>query len=280
MKVKKFLLFVLYCVPFFLFAQEQITVKGVVTESASGQPAIGVSVLVKGSSNGTVTDIDGNYTLTNVPDNATLVFSYIGMLTQEVNVGGRTTIQVALSEDVQVLDEVVAIGYGSARKRDLTGSIASVKAEEIANRPSANPLATLQGKIAGVQVVNSGRAGQDPEIRIRGTNSINGYKPLYIVDGLFSDNINYINPADIESMEVLKDPSSLAIFGKNGANGVIIITTKKAKAGQTIVNLNTSFGYKHIYDRIDVTNAAQFRELYDEQRINQGSDPYDYTNWG
>lgn len=263
-----------------LFAQQQINVTGTVTEGATGDPAIGVTVLVKGTSLGTVTDIDGNYTLNNVPANATLVFSYIGMTTVEEPVNGRTVINAVMNEDIQALEELVVIGYGAARKRDLTGSIVTISADEIANRPSANPLASLQGKVAGVQVVNSGRAGQDPEIRIRGTNSVNGYKPLYIVDGLFSDNINYINPSDIQSMEILKDPSSLAIFGMRGANGVIIITTKKAKAGQTIVNLNASYGLKNINDLIDVTNAAQFRELYDEQRVNQGALPFDYTNWG
>ena len=120
-------------------------------------------------------------------------------------------------------------------------------------------MASIQGKIAGVQIVNTGRAGQDPEIRIRGTNSINGYTPLYVVDGLFTDNINYLNPADIESMEILKDPSSLAIFGVRGANGVIIITTKRAKEGQTTVSINASVGFKHIGDRVELTNASQFK---------------------
>ena len=280
MKLKSILILCFLLSFVVIFAQQQISVSGVVTENATGDPAIGVSILVKGTTNGTVTDIDGNYSLTNVPSDAILVFSYIGMLTIEENVNGRSTINISMMEDVQALDEVVVIGYGTARKRDLTGSIVSVSAAEIADRPSTNPLASLQGKVAGVQIVNTGRAGQDPEIRIRGTNSINGYKPLYIVDGLFSDNIGHINPSDVESMEILKDPSSLAIFGVRGANGVIIITTRKAKMGQTIVNLNTSFGFKEIYDRIDLTNAVQFKELYDEQRINQGAPPYNYSNWG
>ena len=127
--------------------------------------------------------------------------------------------------------------------------------------------------------MNTGRAGQDPEIRVRGTNSINGFKPLYVVDGLFTDNINYLNTADIESMEILKDPSSLAIFGVRGANGVIIITTKRAKIGKTMVNINSSVGWKVIYDRVGVTNAEEFKMLYNEQLISQGSDPYDYTQW-
>jgi TonB-linked SusC/RagA family outer membrane protein len=186
---------------------------------------------------------------------------------------------VTLSEDVQALEEVVVIGYGAARKRDLTGSIATVSANDIANRPTTNPLAAIQGKVSGVQVVNSGRAGQDPEIRIRGTNSITGHLPLYVVDGLFVDNINYLNPSDIESMEILKDASSLAIFGVRGANGVIIINTKRAKEGQTIVNINSSAGFKSVNDRMEMTGAALFRQLYDEQLVNQGAAPFDYTLW-
>ena len=137
----------------------------------------------------------------------------------------------------------------------------------------------MQGKIAGVQVINSGKAGADPEIRVRGTNSINGYKPLYVVDGLFNDNINFLNPQDIESMEILKDPSSLAIFGVRGANGVIIITTKKAKEGQTRVNINGSFGFKRVTDKIAMVDAAGFKELYNEQLRNEGNPEFDFTPW-
>ena len=264
---------------FVFFAQQQKTVTGTVTEGATGDPAIGVTVLVKGSTIGTVTDIDGNYTLSNVPQDATIVFSYIGMLTIEEPLNGRSVVSVIMAEDVQALDEVVVIGYGSARKRDLTGSIVSLNANEIANRPTTNLISSVQGKVAGVQIVNTGRAGQDPEVRIRGTNSINGYSPLYVVDGLFSDNINYLNPSDIESMEILKDPSSLAIFGVRGANGVIIVNTKRAKRGQTVVNVNSSVGFKEVTHKMPMTNAAQFRELYDEQRMNQGLGSFDYSNW-
>ena len=264
---------------FVIFAQQQITVTGTVTEGATGDPAIGVTVLVKGTTIGTVTDIDGNYTLSNVPQDAIIVFSYIGMLTIEEPLNGRSVVSVIMAEDVQALDEVVVIGYGSARKRDLTGSIVSLNADEISNRPTTNLISSVQGKVAGVQIVNTGRAGQDPEVRIRGTNSINGYSPLYVVDGLFSDNINYLNPSDIESMEILKDPSSLAIFGVRGANGVIIVNTKRAKRGQTVVNFNSSLGFKEVTHKMPMTNAAQFRELYDEQRMNQGLGSFDYTNW-
>ena len=260
-------------------AQNKITISGVVTDK-TGETVIGASVRVKGQeSKGSITDINGKYQIVDVASNATLIFRYIGMREQEIAVNGRSTINVKMEEDSQLIDEVVVVGYGSAKKRDLTGSIVTVKADEIASKPSTNPLASIQGKVAGVQVVNTGRAGQDPEIRVRGTNSINGFKPLYVVDGLFTDNINYLNTADIESMEILKDPSSLAIFGVRGANGVIIITTKRAKIGKTMVNINSSVGWKVIYDRVGVTNAEEFKMLYNEQLISQGSDPYDYTQW-
>ena len=259
-----------------LFAQEK-TVTGTVTDSTN-EPLIGASVVIQGTSNGTITDIDGKYSITASPDNV-LEFSYVGMVKQDVKVGSQHVINIQLKEDSQMLAETVVIGYGSAKKRDLTGSITNIKGAEIANKPSTNPLSSLQGKVAGVQIINSGQAGSDPEIRVRGTNSINGYKPLYIVDGLFNDNINFLNPEDIESMEVLKDPSSLAIFGVRGANGVIIITTKKAKEGQTLVNINTSFGWKHVVDRITMVNASQFKELYSEQLVNEKNPAFDFSGW-
>lgn len=259
-----------------VFSQEK-TITGTVTDT-SGEPLIGVSVVKQGTGNGGITDIDGKYSI-KVSSGATLEFSYVGMQKQLIKVGNQTVINVQMKDDSQVLAETVVIGYGSAKKRDLTGSITNIKGDEIANKPVTNPLSALQGKIAGVQVINSGRAGADPEIRVRGTNSINGYKPLYVVDGLFNDNINFLNPQDIESMEILKDPSSLAIFGVRGANGVIIITTKKAKEGQTRVNINSSFGFKSVVDKIKMVDATGFKELYNEQLRNQGSSEFDFSKW-
>lgn len=254
------------------------TVAGMVTD-ALGDPLIGATVQIRGGAQGVITDLDGKYSISATPTDV-LEFSYVGMVKQSITVGTQNVINVQLKDDSQMLAETVVIGYGSAKKRDLTGSITNIKGEEIANKPSTNPLASLQGKIAGVQIVNNGRAGSDPEIRVRGTNSINGYKPLYIVDGLFNDNINYLNPEDIESMEILKDPSSLAIFGVRGANGVIIITTKRAKEGQTLVNINSSFGWKSVVDKVALTDATQFKELYNEQLANQGETPFDFARWG
>ncbi len=259
-----------------VFAQEK-TVTGVVTDSFN-EPLIGASIVVQGTTNGVITDLDGKYSIKVTPG-ATLQFSYVGMEKQNIKVGNQSIINVQLKDDSQMLAETVVIGYGSAKKRDLTGSITNIKGDEIANKPVANPLSALQGKVAGVQVINSGRAGEDPEIRVRGTNSINGYKPLYVVDGLFNDNINFLNPQDIESMEILKDPSSLAIFGVRGANGVIIITTKKAKVGQTRVNINGSFGFKSVPNQIEMVDAAGFKELYNEQLRNEGNPEFDFTGW-
>jgi TonB-linked SusC/RagA family outer membrane protein len=274
----------LLCVLVFLlgsipsFAQE-ISVSGKVTAS-DGSPLPGASVLIKGTYTGVPTDTEGIYKISVPSKESILVFSMIGMTAQEIIVGSKSTIDVELKDDSRSLNEVVVIGYGTANKRDLTGSIVTIKGKDIADKPSVNPVASLQGKVAGLSIVNSGRPGAEPDVRIRGTNTINGVKPVYIVDGILNDNINFVNPADIESMEVLKDPSSLAIFGVRGANGAIAITTKKAKSGQLMVNFNTTVGIKKVSDRISMTNADQFKELYNEQLANQGSAPYDYTKWG
>jgi TonB-linked SusC/RagA family outer membrane protein len=177
---------------------------------------------------------------------------------------------------------VVVIGYGTANKRDLTGSIVKISGKEVADKPNTNPVASLQAKVAGLSVVNNGTPGKEPDIRIRGTISIGSVRPLYVVDGIFNDNIDYINPNDIESIEILKDPSSLAIFGVRGAAGVIMITTKRAKTGQLLINYNFSMGTKKLVDKIKWANASQFRELYEEEKVNIGATaapPLDYNLW-
>jgi len=247
----------------------EIKVSGRITDE-NGAPLAGASVKVKGSSQGVSANANGEFTIT-VPDDAVLIFSYVGYDERQIPVSGQATINVALQPSVKVQDQVVVIGYGTAAKRDLTGSITMIKAKEIADKPAANPLNLLQGKVSGLSVVASGRVGSEPDVRIRGTNSINGVKPVYIVDGILNDNINFLNSADIESIEILKDPSSLAIFGVRGANGAIAITTKKAKSGQLLVNFNTSFGFKRVQNRIKLTDGPQFKTLYDEQMANMGS---------
>ncbi len=255
-----------------------IRVTGRVTSAEGGEGLAGVSITVKGSRIGTTTDVSGNYAIT-VPDNATLVFSSVGYETKEVVVAGQAVINVTLSLSVKVQEQVVVIGYGTASKRDLTGSITKVSGKEVADKPNANPISSLQGKVAGLSVVNSGTPGAQPDIRIRGTSSIGQVHPLYVVDGIFNDNIDYLNPNDIESIEILKDPSSLAIFGVKGATGVIAITTKKARAGQTIINFNTSYGFKKLVDKIKMANAAQFATLFAEENANNGVPTPSYSEF-
>lgn len=263
---------------FHAYAQER-TVSGQVVGAEDEMPIPGVSVTVEGTAIGTATDLDGNYTLSVPGNDAVLVFSLLGMETVREIVGDREVVNVAMQFDAAELEEVVVIGYGTAQKRDLTGSIVSIDGSEVADKPSTNPVSSLQGKVAGVQITNSGRPGATPDIRIRGTNNIYGTGPLYVVDGILNDNINFLNPSDIESIEVLKDPSSLAIFGVRGANGVIIITTKQARAGELNFNFNSTVGFKQVADPMDMVDAAGFKMLYDEQLVNDGAEPYDFTNW-
>ena len=245
-------------------------VSGKITSSL-GEVLSGVTVSVKGSSLGTQTDANGNFSLT-VPDNAVLVISYVGYVSQEIPVSARTSIIVSLVASTQKMDEVVVIGYGTASKRDLTGSIVKILGKDIADKPNTNPISSLQSKVAGLSVVNDGRPGEDPDIRIRGTISIGTVHPLYVVDGILNDDIKFLNPNDIESIEVLKDPSSLAIFGVRGAAGVIIVSTKKAKAGQLTVNVNSTFGAKKLVDAVKVVDAAQFKMLLSEEAANRITD--------
>ncbi|MFC4231957.1 TonB-dependent receptor [Parasediminibacterium paludis] len=255
---------------------QDIKVSGKVT-GTNGEALASVSIQIKGSKVGTSTNASGTYSIS-VPEGATLIYSYVGYDPIEEQVGKRTEINVSLKPDTKALDEVVVIGYGTANKRDLTGSITKVSGKEVEDKPNTNPVASLQGKVAGLSVVNNGTPGAAPDIRIRGTVSIGNVHPLYVVDGIFNDNIDYINPSDIESIEILKDPSSLAIFGVKGATGVIAITTKKAKSGQILVTYNASYGSKKLVDKIKLANADQFKTLFAEENANNGiTTPYDYT---
>ena len=215
-----------------LVAMAQNTVTGNVMSAADDEPMIGASVLVKGSPTGTMTDFDGNFTLKNVPADATLIFSAVGYERIEVPVNGQSVINVTMNEVASLLDEVVVVGYGTVKRSDLTSSISTVKAEDITEVTTGNPMDALQGKVSGVQIASGGGPGTTPKVIIRGITSVNGSTPLYVVDGvpLNTSNINFINNNDIESMEVLKDASASAIYGTRASNGVIIITTKKVKA--------------------------------------------------
>ncbi len=270
------LLIFIVSLPSVVFAQAT-TVTGKVTGS-DGTPLAGVTVQEKGSKTGTATDASGNFSLKVSGSDAVLNFSFVGYESQSVALSGRSDIAVSMKVAAgRELEQVVVIGYGTANKRDLTGSIVQVSGKEVQDKPNTNPVESLQGKVAGLSVVNNGTPGQEPDIRIRGTVSIGSVHPLYVVDGILEDNIDYINPNDIESIEILKDPSSLAIFGVKGATGVIAITTKKAAAGKTVINFNTTYGYKKLVDKIKMANAAEFSKLFDEENANNGVTTPDYS---
>lgn len=253
------------------FVIQETKVTGIV-KATDGQPIPSVTVRIKGSNAATATDAAGTYSIS-VPDGATLVFSSVGYLTQEIPVNGRTEINVTLAIAAKDINEVVVIGYGTASKRDLTGSIVKVAGKEIADKPNTNPISSLQSKVAGLSIVNNGVPGSQPDIRIRGTVSMGSVNPLYVVDGIFTDNIDYLNSNDIESIEILKDPSSLAIFGVKGASGVIAITTKKAKNGQINITLSSSYGVKNLVDKIKLANGDDFRKIFAMEAANGLQDP-------
>lgn len=273
--LKKFFFFIVFLYGSFLQAQ---TIKGKVT-TADG-PLPGASVLVKGTNNGTSTDFDGNYTLNNVAADATLVVSYVGYLTQEVPVNGQSTINFALEEDAAALDEVVVVGYGAKKKSLVTGAISSVNSDDIKSVSNQRVEQALQGRTSGVTVSSSsGSPGSGARIRIRGTGSSGNSEPLFIVDGMKVSNIDNIPPSDIENLEVLKDAASAAIYGTEGANGVIIITTKSGKGKKIKVNFNSQLGFQFLNSKIELMNAAQFvtymNEAGNTSVVNNGVD----TNW-
>ncbi len=261
---------------------QNVTVKGTVTDK-TGETVIGASVVEKGNtSNGTITDIDGNYTLS-VPSKATLVFSYVGMTTQEAAVKGQTVINIVMSEDSQALEEVVVIGYGSVKKKDLTGSVATVNSEVLAAVPVASATEALTGKMAGVQITTTeGSPDAEMKIRVRGGGSITGDNtPLFIVDGFPVESISDIPASDIEDMTVLKDASSTAIYGSRGANGVILVTTKSGKEGKVNVSYNAYYSWKKIAKTLDVLSASDYAKWQYELALlkSNGKDLSSYEDY-
>lgn len=237
-------------------------VTGKVTDpSGSGLP--GVSVQLKGTQRGTNTDAEGVYTLTDVPANATLVFSFIGFTSQEVAVGNRSTVDVQLADDTKALEEVVVVGYGTAKRKDLTGSVAQVTAKDFNAGVNPNPLQAIQGKVAGLVITApSGDPNTNPTVRLRGYTSLaGGSDPLYVVDGMIGVPISTVSPQDIETMDVLKDASAAAIYGSRAANGVILITTKRGKSGKTVLTFNNYVGVSTISNRLDMLDADGYRSF-------------------
>lgn len=256
------------------FSQNRV-ITGRVTTSEDGLGVPGVSVLVKGSTIGTSSDVDGNFKIS-VGLNASLLFSSVGYLTQEISVGNKTQIIIKLAADNTSLSEVVVVGYGTQKKSQMTGAISSVSSKQISELPVTNARQALQGRAAGVDVVQPGsKPGAGPQIRIRGRRSFNATNdPLYVVDGIpLAGGIDDINPSDITSMEVLKDASSTAIYGSRGANGVVLISTKRGKAGKTIVSVDSYYGLNQQLGTIGVMNGTEFAEYKRESRRAVGQYP-------
>lgn len=245
-------------------------VKGKITDT-DGLPLIGASVVEKGTSNGTVTNVDGDYSLELTGDEPVLQFSFIGYLTEEVAVNGRDEINMTLLLNLQELSEVVVVGYGVQKKSDVTGAIVSVKSEDIEKTPSLNVANSLQGKAAGVTVTsNSGTPGGSVKVRIRGVGTIGDANPLYVVDGFPTSDIYYLNPGDIESIEVLKDASASAIYGARGANGVILVTTKKGQKGGSKITFTSYAGTQELVNQPNVLSGPQYHELMKQMNENDG----------
>lgn len=260
------------------FAQDR-TITGTVTDNKQ-EPLIGVNVVVKGNTSvGAITDLNGKYSLSVPEGKATLVFSYIGYVTQEVSVGSRNTVDVVLVDDAQALDEVVVVGYGVVKKRDLVGSIASVKSQDITAVPTSNVLESMQGKIAGLDMTrSSGQPGSAFNFTIRGNRSLTASNaPLILVDGIAYGTDIDINPNDVESIEVLKDASTTAIYGSRGANGVILVTTKKGKEGKAKVDFNAYWGPSFSTNLPKVNNTEQYVAMRREamRAVGQWNSPAD-----
>jgi TonB-linked SusC/RagA family outer membrane protein len=247
-----------------------IRVSGKVT-GTNGVALAGVSVTIKGSNTGTTTDDAGNYAISVPDENSVLVFSYVGYSLQEVAVGNRTTIDISLVATASQLDQIVVVGYGTARRREITGSVASVRGAELAKQPVLTATQAVQGKVAGVQVLTSGDPNALPTIRIRGTGTLfAGANPLYVVDGIITDDIRNINSADIVSMDILKDASSTAIYGMRAANGVVLITTKKGRSGKLTINYDVSMGVKEATRLVDMAGPEQYANYLNEANIYYG----------
>lgn len=245
---------------------------GTVTDSL-GSPLIGVTIKVKGGTTGTVTNQNGQFSL-QAPGTAVLVISYVGYQRKEVPVEGKTNLDIVLTSSATQLDQLVVVGYGTQQRRDLTGAISTIDADEIAKIGAGNPAAALQGKVSGVNIVNSGVPGQAPNVRIRGVGTLNNTNPLYVVDGMFVDDISFINSNDIKSMAILKDASATAIYGSRGANGVVLITTKSGHSENPTFNFNAYEGIQQVVgSNFEMVNAHQYATLINEGLKSLGEQP-------
>ncbi len=268
--MKRYILFLFISLLTFSLHAQNIDVTGTVIGESDQEPIIGAYVKVKGSTTGTVTDLNGTYMLKGVSGKATLVISCVGYATQEIPVKDRHTLNITLKDEASDLNEVVVIGYGAVKKGDLTSSISAIKGDKLEHMSTGNVMNALQGQVNGVQISNAGGPGASPRVIIRGISTINGSDPLYVVDGMpVGTNINFLNQNDIESMQVLKDASASAIYGTRGSNGVILITTKKGAAGKTKFNASATWGFQTL-SKPDIAGADEYRQVFNTRYTNDG----------
>ena len=273
---RSFLILSILC--FFAICAQAQTVSGVVNDE-SGEPVIGATVRVQGTSEGTVTDFNGKFSI-NAASNATLTISSVGYLTQKVSVGGKSNITVTLAEDNTTLEDVVVIGYGVQKKKLVTGATVQVKGEEIAKLNTTNALEAMQSSTPGVQITSSStQPGKGYKVYIRGIGTIGDSAPLYVIDGVAGGNLDGINPADIESIDILKDAASAAIYGSRAANGVILVTTKQGKAGKLEISYNGAMGWSNVYKRPQMLNAQQFMTIMDEYSFNTSGQKVNFADY-
>ena len=254
------------------------TVTGTVVSSTDNEPLIGVSVQVLGSQRGAVTDMDGRYSI-EANENQTLVFSYVGFVTQRVKVGAQSVINVTLAEDRQSLDDVVVIGYGVQKKKLVTGATTQMKGDDIARLNTTSPLQAMQGQTPGVSIQSeSGQPGSGMKVVIRGLGTIGNSGPLYLIDGVGGD-ISTVNPADIESIDVLKDAASAAIYGAQAANGVVLVTTKHGREGRPQVSFDGYMGWQSVARKAQMLNANEYMTIMNEQSVNSRNGQIDWSKY-
>jgi TonB-linked SusC/RagA family outer membrane protein len=275
---KHFVLLFLFCAIPFGMSFAQSTIKGTVNDE-TGEPVIGASVKVQGTNEGSITDLDGNFTVKASSD-ATLTISYVGYVTQTVKVGGKSNITVTLVEDNTTLNDVVVIGYGTMKKKLVTGATVQVKGEDIAKMNTTSALEAMQSSSPGVQITqSSSQPGKGYKVYIRGIGTTGNAKPLYVIDGVAGGSLDDINPNDIETIDVLKDAASAAIYGARAANGVILVTTKQGKAGKVEVTYNGSIGWSNAYKRPQLLNAQQYMTMIDEYTFNTSGQKMDWAGY-
>lgn len=252
--------------------------KGNVTGTADGEPLIGVSVVVKGTAKGSITDYDGNYTLSGLKRGDVIVFSYVGYLPKEQAYTGQSRLDVKLKEDSKSLDDLVVIGYGTMKKKLVTGATMQLKGDDIQKLNTVNPLSAMQGQTPGVNIVStSGQPGSAMSVTIRGLGTVGNSQPLYLIDGIAGD-ITNLNPADIERIDVLKDAASAAIYGAQAANGVILVTTKSGKEGSSKISYDGYVGWQTVGRKFDMLNSREYMTIMDEARVNSGMSPVDWAS--